>query len=96
MTSTIPTSRRAEGLSYWGLATVLAIGVAPALGFWVYQYGWFVLCLELAGLNLLMAGIAWLLPDDRAQHQGDGADDVVAPMTVGSFVRSHIEWLYRL
>lgn len=36
MTATIPASRRAEGLSYWGLATVLAIGAAPAIGFWVY------------------------------------------------------------
>src|SRR5690606_8345372 len=55
MTATIPASRRAEGLSYWGLATVLAIGVAPAVGFWVYHYGWFALCLELAALNLVMA-----------------------------------------
>jgi len=59
MTSTIPPSRRAEGLGYWGLASVLAIGIAPPLGFWVYQFGWTTLCLELAALNLVMAIIAW-------------------------------------
>lgn len=101
MTATIPESRRAEGLSYWGLSTVLAIGAAPAIGFWVYSHGWFTLCLELAALNLLMAGIAWLLPDDRAElaavesqespHPGRG-DDTAVPVSVLSFVRTHIEW----
>lgn len=67
MTATIPHGRRAEGLSYWGLSSVLAIAAAPALGFWVYQHGWFALCLELAALNLLMAIIAWCLPDDRRE-----------------------------
>ena len=47
MTAIIPASRRAEGLSYWGLSSVLAIGAAPALGFWVYKHGWFALCVEL-------------------------------------------------
>ena len=97
MTSTIPEARRAEGLSYWGLATVFAIGVAPIVGFWVYRHGWFALCMELAALNLLMAAIAWALPDDRREA---GATAVEAPaepvspvpLTVGSFVRSHIEW----
>ena len=97
MTSAIPESRRAEGLSYWGLATVLAIGVAPALGFWVYHHGWFVLCLELAALNLLMAAIAWRLPDDRNDHQvsvAEAATDaaMAEPLTIATFVRSHIEW----
>jgi MFS family permease len=95
MTSVIPEGRRAEGLSYWGLSTVLAIGVAPALGFWVYHHGWFVLCLELAALNLLMAGIAWSLPDDRhesAPTDVDGSSESVEALTIGNFVRSHIEW----
>src|SRR5262245_48816115 len=43
MTSTIPESRRAEGLGYWGLASVSAIALAPALGFFVYRHGWGVL-----------------------------------------------------
>jgi MFS family permease len=67
MTSTIPESRRAEGLGYWGLASVTAIAVAPALGFWVFHRGWVVLCIELLVLNLLMAIIAWRLPDDRVR-----------------------------
>jgi MFS family permease len=67
MTSMIPPSRRAEGLGYWGLASVVAIGTAPPIGFWVYQFGWTVLCLELSALNLLMALIAWKL------LEGDGS-----------------------
>jgi len=95
MTLAIPEARRAEGLSYWGLSTVLAIGVAPALGFWVYHHGWFVLCLELAALNLLMAIIAWSLPDDRHEQATADLEVVAEPveaLTVGTFVRSHVEW----
>lgn len=93
MTATIPESRRAEGLSYWGMATVLAIGAAPAIGFWVYHFGWFALCIEIAALNLLMAAIAWALPDDRREaaaleHAAHGDE----PLTVATFVRSHVEW----
>ncbi|HEY7473396.1 MAG TPA: MFS transporter [Vicinamibacterales bacterium] len=66
MTATIPASRRAEGLSYWGLTSILALGAAPALGFWVHRFGWATLCFEIVGLNLVMAIIAWRLPDDRA------------------------------
>jgi MFS family permease len=65
MTATVPTHRRAEGLAYWGLSSVLAIGAAPAVGFWVYRHGWTALCVEMTVLNLLMAAIAWWLPDDR-------------------------------
>jgi MFS family permease len=64
MTATIPPSRRAEGLGYWGLASVVAIATAPSIGFWVYRHGWATLCLELMVLNLLMAAIAWRLPAD--------------------------------
>jgi len=67
MTSTIPPTRRAEGLSYWGLASVFAIAAAPALGFWMYKHGWVMLCVEMTILNLMMAFIAWRLPDD---HEG--------------------------
>jgi len=66
MTSIIPPGRRGEGLGYWGLASVAAIGVAPPFGFWIYQFGWTALCLEVAALNLVMGFIAWRLPDDRA------------------------------
>ena len=71
MTATIPPTRRAEGLGYWGLSSVTAIGVAPPLGFWVFEFGWPVLCFEIAALNLLMAFIAWRLPDDRATVDSD-------------------------
>jgi len=96
MTATIPPGRRAEGLSYWGLASVLAIGAAPALGFWVYRHGWAVLCAELAGLNLLMAVIAWYLPDDRAEA-AEARAELARPAppaqndTLG-LIRAHVEW----
>jgi MFS family permease len=65
MTNILPESRRAEGIAYWGLSTIAAIAVAPSIGFWVYQFGWRALCLESAGLNVLMALIAWRLPVER-------------------------------
>lgn len=67
MTMGLPPARRAEGLGYWGFASVGAIAVAPPLGFWVFQFGWTALCLEAMALNLIMAFIAWRLPDDRAE-----------------------------
>ena len=75
MTSTIPPSRRGEGLGYWGMASVFAMGAAPAIGFWLYRHGWFALCVELTALNLLMGAIAWALPDERAiaNHEGSRA-----------------------
>jgi MFS family permease len=63
MTGMLPEARRAEGLSYWGLSSVAAIAVAPTVGFWIYRQGWTSLCLVGAALNVLMACIAWSLPD---------------------------------
>ena len=64
--SLVPPTRRAEGMGYWGLSTVLAVAIAPTLGLWVYSHGgWFAMCVEAAALNLLMATIAFLLPPDR-------------------------------
>ena len=40
MTHILPERRRAEGIGYWGLATLAAIAVAPVVGFWVYRRGW--------------------------------------------------------
>ena len=65
MTATLPEERRAEGLGYWGLSSVTALAIAPPFGFWMYSFGWAALSLEVAALNLLMAIIAWRLPDDR-------------------------------
>jgi MFS family permease len=80
MTNILPESRRAEGIGYWGLSTIAAIAVAPTIGFWIFQYGWRVLCLEAAALNVVMAAIAWSLPP---QH--------VAPRVVDR-PRRLIEW----
>lgn len=70
-TDIVPSNRRAEGLGYWGLATVLAVAVAPGLGLWVFEHGgWRLLCLESAGLNVAMAGIACALPSEPRHAPG--------------------------
>jgi len=79
MMSTLPATRRAEGLGYWGLSSVLAIGAAPAIGFWMYRHGWVALCIELTVLNLLMAVIAWRLPDDLHGAHGHDPDAPIVP-----------------
>jgi MFS family permease len=68
MTNMLPESRRAEGIGYWGLSTIAAIAVAPSIGFWVFHFGWRVLCLEAAALNVVMAIIAWNLPPELTIH----------------------------
>src|SRR5947207_8807773 len=59
MTNMLPERRRAEGIGYWGLATVAAIAVAPTVGFWIYHHGWWWLCALAAALNMLMGVIAF-------------------------------------
>jgi len=74
MTGILPPSRRAEGISYWGLASVLALAVGPTIGFWLYQFGWVALCVVMGLLNLFVAVIAWRLPKERphpAREQGE-------------------------
>jgi MFS family permease len=66
ITDIIPESRRAEGIGYWGLATIVAIAVAPSIGFWVYGHGWVWLCATTGALNLVMAAIAFSLPEPHA------------------------------
>lgn len=83
MTATVPESRRAEGLGYWGLASVSALAIAPPFGFWMYSFGWRVLSLEVAALNLVMAIIAWRLPDDRSSGE-------LPPRPVG--FKDLVEW----
>jgi predicted MFS family arabinose efflux permease len=83
VTALVPPGRRAEGIGYWGLSTVLAVAVAPTLGLWVYTHGgWTAMCLEAAALNLLMAGIAWALPAEVAR------EDAAQPFEM----RRLIEW----
>jgi MFS family permease len=93
-TATIPPQRRAEGLGYWGLASILALGAAPSIGFWVYQFGWMVLCLELAALNVLMTFVAWRLPDERVAAAQALEPTVVVPDPVAADEprRFGIEW----
>ena len=66
MTDILPETRRAEGISYWGMATILALAVAPPVGLWLYARGWGWLCTAAALLNLGMAAIAWRLDEPQA------------------------------
>jgi MFS family permease len=58
MTDLIPESRRAEGIGFWGFATIGAIAVAPPMGLWLYRHGWGTVCAAAVGLNLAMSAIA--------------------------------------
>lgn len=67
ITEVIPAARRAEGLSYWGFASIIAVAMAPSIGLWVFERGgWTALCFDATALNLMMAAIAWRLPPDRS------------------------------
>jgi len=70
ITDIIPPHRRAEGISYWGLSNILAIAVAPQVGFAIYARGWGSVCAATAALNLAMALIAWRLPPDVRLRPG--------------------------
>jgi len=63
MTALIPAERRAEGFGYWGMATMLAVAVAPGLGLLLFRKGWIWVCASATVLNLVMAGIALSLPE---------------------------------
>ncbi len=63
----IPPHRRAEGIGYWGMSSILAIAAAPPLGLWIYEFGWGWVCTSIALLNVLMAGVAFLLPEPARQ-----------------------------
>ena len=66
----LPKSRRAEGMGYSGFASILGVAVAPWIGLWLFDHGgWRLLCLEAAGLNMLMAFLAWRLPPDTLHPQ---------------------------
>jgi MFS family permease len=84
MTNMLPERRRAEGIGYWGLSSVGAIAVAPTVGFSLYREGWGALCAVGVALNLLMAVIAWRLPEHPA------AEPLTA--TAGRPRRGILEW----
>lgn len=70
ITSVIPATRRAEGLGYWGMSSLLAVTVAPTIGFAIYRFGWLTLCLSVAAMNVVMGLIAWSIHES---HEGDHA-----------------------
>jgi MFS family permease len=94
ITSIIPETRRAEGIGYWGLSSVIALAAAPPFGFWVYSYGWTALCLEITALNLLMAFIAWRLPDDRVRvsEPGSSEEPPTTRPSLGARALGRVEW----
>src|SRR5687768_3326425 len=84
VTDFIPADRRAEGIGYWGLSTMLAVTVAPSLGLWLFDKGgWTWVCASAGILNLVMAGIAAQMRPDTP-HPRDEA--------VPFFGRHLIEW----
>jgi MFS family permease len=54
MSEFIPVARRTEGMAYWGLASTSAVAIAPAVGLWVFHFGWLTLCIELAAISAVM------------------------------------------
>ena len=54
ITEVMPESRRAEGISYWGMASTLAVAVAPSLGLLLVDRGLVPMTLE-AGRDRLWA-----------------------------------------
>ncbi|HEV7502538.1 MAG TPA: MFS transporter [Vicinamibacteria bacterium] len=70
ITDIVPAHRRAEGISYWSLSNILAIAVAPQVGFAMFARGWGWVCGGAAALNLAMAVIAWRLPPDVRHPRG--------------------------
>jgi predicted MFS family arabinose efflux permease len=67
VTSVIPAARRAEGLGYWGMSSLLSVTVAPTIGFAIYKRGWLTLCLSVAAMNVVMGLIAWSIHES---HEG--------------------------
>ncbi len=90
LTHLLPERRRAEGISYWGLASVAAIAVAPPIAFWIMQHGgWRWICISCGTLNLLMGAIAWFLDDDRPTHESAAT---TGRQVADPRVRPFIEW----
>ncbi|MGH9330336.1 MAG: MFS transporter, partial [Vicinamibacterales bacterium] len=63
MMSLLPEKRRGEGISYWGISSIIAIAVAPLAGFWIYRFGWIWVCGLIFALNLIMTAIATTLKE---------------------------------
>lgn len=70
MSEFIPESRRAQGMAWWGLSSTAAVSLAPAVGLWVYHFGWVTLCIELAILSAVMTIWAVMLPVRHTPNPG--------------------------
>jgi MFS family permease len=95
MTDIIPATRRTEGISTWGMATVLAIAIAPSLGLFLFRYGWHWVCGTMVILSLGMVLIAYQVPAQHYSHslglRGLFSGDV---LNRGVFVLSLTLFLY--
>ncbi|HEX9798703.1 MAG TPA: MFS transporter [Thermoanaerobaculia bacterium] len=60
----LPPERRAEGIAWFGVATILAIAVAPAVGIWILERDWRLLCGLIFALDLGVALLAMRLDRD--------------------------------
>ncbi|MGH9311609.1 MAG: MFS transporter [Vicinamibacterales bacterium] len=69
MMSLLPEKRRGEGISYWGISSIIAIAVAPLAGFWIYRFGWIWVCGLIFALNLIMTAIATTLKEMKHPPQ---------------------------
>jgi len=73
VTAIVPVGRRAEGIAYWGLASVPGIAIAPPIAFWIYERGWGWICVSCGALNVAMGIIAWTLDDPSTSRRDIGA-----------------------
>ena len=70
MSDYIPPSRRNQGLAWWGLSSTAAVALAPAVGLWVFHFGWLTLCIELMILSAAMTVGALLLKPSEGRREG--------------------------
>ena len=65
----IPADRRAEGMSWYGLASPGGVVVGPTVGLLLFRFfGWKAMCLGLVPCFLVLAGLSRLLPADPPRH----------------------------
>ncbi|MGI8782350.1 MAG: MFS transporter [Acidobacteriota bacterium] len=66
VTEIIPPERRAEGFGYSGMMSILGVAVAPALGIYLFHYGWIWVCIAIGALTLAGGAILLRIREDRA------------------------------
>lgn len=66
LTSIIPSTRRVEGLGYYGMAPTLAIAFAPLLGLHLFKTaGWVAVCTSMAVLSVLILLLGLRITDSH-------------------------------